>query len=172
MRPATRFSAVARHIAGTISTDDILPARYKHATTDPVMMAAHVFETSNPGFAAKLKPSSVLVAGSLFGIGSSREQAVAALRAAGVAAVIAPAFGRIFFRNAWNLGLPAITIDRFVCEYDAEVTIDLVAGTVETGTRESSLVWRTTPLEPDVLNVYRDGGLLAHLRLRLTSEPQ
>src|SRR3954470_22866685 len=99
-----------RNVAGVISTDDIIPARYKHSFVDPADMAKHVFENLLPGFAATLRTGDVILGSDTFGVGSSREQAVSSLLASGVKAVIAPRFGRIFFRNAWNLGLIAIEI--------------------------------------------------------------
>lgn len=96
---------VRLHVDRPISTDDILPARYKHMHSDPALLAPHVFENLIPALDLR---DCALVSPVLFGIGSSREQAVSALKAAGVQAVLAPAFGRIFFRNAWNLALPAL----------------------------------------------------------------
>src|SRR4051812_4489461 len=93
-----------------MSTDDIIPGRYKHMFTDTAELAKHVFENALPGFAASLQEGDALWSAETFGIGSSREQAVSSLQAAGVRAVLAPRFGRIFFRNSWNLGLIAIEI--------------------------------------------------------------
>jgi 3-isopropylmalate dehydratase small subunit len=90
---------------GPVSTDDIIPGRYKHMYTDPKELAPHVFENLLPGFARSLSPGDAIYCPDTFGIGSSREQAVTSLLAAGVVVVLAPRFGRIFFRNAWNLGL-------------------------------------------------------------------
>jgi len=100
-----------RLVHGTVSTDDILPARVKHQTSDPALMAAHVFESYAPGLAARLTDGSAIIGDDVFGIGSSREQAVSALKAAGVRLIVAPAFGRIFYRNCWNLGLPAVEVN-------------------------------------------------------------
>ncbi|WP_237387639.1 LeuD/DmdB family oxidoreductase small subunit [Xenorhabdus sp. Sc-CR9] len=98
-------------ITGDISTDDIIPARYKHMYTDPAQLAPHLFENRFPDFFSTLQPRDIIVCKGIFGIGSSREQAVSTLLAAGISMVVAPAFGRIFFRNAWNLGLLAIEAD-------------------------------------------------------------
>ncbi|MEX0447216.1 hypothetical protein [Xenorhabdus sp. SGI246] len=100
-----------RMITGDISTDDIIPARYKHMYTEPAQLAPHLFENRFPEFVSKLQSGDIIVCKGIFGIGSSREQAVSTLLAAGIPMVIAPAFGRIFFRNAWNLGLLAIEAD-------------------------------------------------------------
>ena len=117
-----------RRVAGAISTDDIIPARYKHMYTDPAQLAPHVFEARFPGFAATLAPGDAIVSADIFGIGSSREQAVSALRACGVRMVIAPEFGRIFFRNAWNLGVPAIEAPVEAFAEGREFRADLAEG--------------------------------------------
>ena len=119
-----------RRVSGSVSTDDILPARYKHLSTDPAVLSAHVFEAMVPGLATRLD-GSIIVGDAIFGLGSSREQAVTSLRAAGVAAVAAPAFGRIFYRNCWNNGLPAIECDLGGVADGAEIELDLDAGTLE-----------------------------------------
>ncbi|MDC9604108.1 hypothetical protein WDV76_17665 [Xenorhabdus griffiniae] len=100
-----------RIITGDISTDDIIPARYKHMYTESAQLAPHLFENRFPKFVSTLQPGDIIVCNGIFGIGSSREQAVSTLLAAGIPMVVAPAFGRIFFRNAWNLGLLAIEAD-------------------------------------------------------------
>lgn len=125
-----------------VSTDDILPARYKHMHSDPQLLAPHVFENLLPGLDLQ---DCALVSPALFGIGSSREQAVSALKAAGVKAVLAPAFGRIFFRNAWNLALPALERGD---PGGAEWELDL-SGVPE-----------------EMLEMVRYGGLLERLRRR------
>jgi 3-isopropylmalate/(R)-2-methylmalate dehydratase small subunit len=101
-----------RLISGIISTDDIIPGRYKHMHADPSHLAPHVFENRWPGFASTLREGDAICSNELFGIGSSREQAVTSLLAVGVRLVVAPQFGRIFFRNAWNLGLGVIEASR------------------------------------------------------------
>src|SRR3990167_1639885 len=95
----------ARVINGPISTDDIIPGKYKHMYTDHQKMAMHIFENKLPGLSATFQENDVLVCNKIFGIGSSREQAVSSLLSIGIKAVIAPLFGRIFYRNCWNLGL-------------------------------------------------------------------
>lgn len=100
-----------RCINGVVSTDDIIPGRYKHMYSDPKDLAPHVFENLIPGFAGSLTRGDAIWSDSIFGIGSSREQAATALLAAGVDVVLAPRFGRIFYRNAWNVGLGLIEVD-------------------------------------------------------------
>ena len=88
-----------------IDTDLIIAARYLN-TSDPHELAKHVMEDADPEFVKKLQPGDIIVAGENFGCGSSREHAPIALKAAGVAAVVAKSFARIFYRNAFNMGLP------------------------------------------------------------------
>ncbi len=121
-----------RIISGTVSTDDIIPGKYKHASADPAVLAPHVFENYLPGFAATLQSGDALWSDSIFGIGSSREQAATSLLAAGVKVVIAPNFGRIFYRNAWNIGLRLIEIGTIRSpKLDGEaITVDWESGSV------------------------------------------
>ncbi|MER6928853.1 hypothetical protein [Kocuria palustris] len=151
-----------RRIEGVISTDDIIPARYKHSFTDPSDMAPHVFEHRVPDLAASLHLGDALVGDSVFGIGSSREQAVSALHAAGVRAVLAPAFGRIFFRNCWNLGLPAIELDASQFLERSLIGIDLEAGLVICGDNRLGF-----PRPPQfMLDMAAAGGLLSVIKKR------
>lgn len=90
-----------------IDTDAIIPARYLN-TSDPAELAKHCMEDADPSFPSKLKKGDIIVAGSNFGCGSSREHAPIAIKAAGVACVIARSFARIFYRNAFNMGLPIL----------------------------------------------------------------
>lgn len=152
----------ARLVRGDVSTDDVLPARRKHESTDPAVLAAYVFEHALPGFARTLRPGDAILCDGIFGIGSSREQAVTALQAAGVAAVIAPRFGAIFFRNAWNLGLPAVAADPAAwCEGDA-LTLRLRDGRIE-GARAAAVF---PPIPERLLELLRHGGLLRSLTVR------
>jgi 3-isopropylmalate/(R)-2-methylmalate dehydratase small subunit len=151
-----------RMVNGTISTDDIIPARYKYVSTDPKEMAGHVFENLLPGFAATLARGDVLYCPATFGIGSSREQAVSALQAAGIIAVFAPRFGRIFFRNAWNLGLPALEVTKLDVDENERVVIDLESGTVSSQTN----MQRFNPPALEMLLLREAGGLLARVKAR------
>ncbi|GHF69826.1 3-isopropylmalate dehydratase small subunit [Amycolatopsis bartoniae] len=145
-----------RRISGTISTDDIIPARYKHQYTDPADLAPHVFENRFPGLAGTFRPGDALVSEHLMGIGSSREQAVSALRACGVALVVAPEFGRIFYRNCWNLGLPAVEAEVSGFAEGERIEVDLENGRF-LGARELP---RFPPPPAMMLEMIRAGGLL------------
>jgi 3-isopropylmalate/(R)-2-methylmalate dehydratase small subunit len=90
-----------------VDTDAIIPARYLN-TSDPAELARHCMEDADPSFPSRLKKGDIIVAGANFGCGSSREHAPIAIKAAGVACVIAKSFARIFYRNAFNMGLPIV----------------------------------------------------------------
>ncbi len=148
-----------------VNTDVIFPGKYTYAILEPEEMAQHVLEDLDPAFAQQVRPGDVVVAGSNFGCGSSREQAATCLKAAGVQAVIAKSFARIFFRNAINQGLPAVecseAVDRLETGADAE--IDFVEGKVRTGTE----VFTFSPPPESVLRIFEAGGLIAYTKKRL-----
>lgn len=131
--------------------------------TDTRELAKHVFENLLPGFAGQLSPGDAILSRDTFGIGSSREQAVSALMAAGVQAVIAPRFGRIFFRNAWNLGLIAVTIPSSPLADLDGVTLRPAHGRIE----GSFGVIRFSPPPELMLDMIEQGGLLRLVQKRL-----
>ena len=152
-----------REINHVMSTDDIIPGRYKHMFTDTRELAKHVFENAIPGFAETIAEGDVLCSKETFGIGSSREQAVSALQAAGVKAVLAPRFGRIFFRNSWNLGLIAIEIDTTSLREKDYIDIDLEKGEIR-----GRFAQKLFPPPPERLREMIDhGGLLPLIAKRI-----
>ncbi len=146
-----------------IDTDLIYPGRYLNIT-DREQTAAHLFELAYPGMRAALQPGEFILAGMNFGCGSSREQAAAALKFAGVGAVIAASFARIFFRNAINLGLPAVVAADAAagCSPGDELEIDLVAGEIHNLTRGTTL--RAAPLDARATDLLAAGGLIPYLK--------
>jgi 3-isopropylmalate/(R)-2-methylmalate dehydratase small subunit len=152
-----------RVLSRVISTDDIIPGRYKHMFTDTSELAKHVFENLLPGFAATLRAGDAICCTDTFGIGSSREQAVSSLMAAGVKAVFAPRFGRIFFRNAWNLGLVAITLGAVPAGDLETVELHLKDGRL-VGPRGTATF---PPPSATMLDMLDQGGLLAVVRARV-----
>jgi methanogen homoaconitase small subunit len=140
-----------------IDTDLVIAGRYLR-TKDRAIWAEHVFEDLDPSLAPKLK-GAVIVAGKNFGCGSSREQAAIAIREAGVVAVIAPSFARIFFRNAINIGLPLIECD-ISCVAGKTVRFDLTAGKVESGGKK----YAVRPLSPRMQEILSAGGLVEYWR--------
>lgn len=143
-------------INGLVSTDDIIPAQYKHRHTSPLELSKHVFEYKIKNIREKLQQGTVIICDSTFGIGSSREQAVSALLAAGVVAILAPGFGRIFFRNSWNIGLISIDIDTQFLLNSSQITIDM--NEFEVRTKNKTVTFPRIPLE--LINMYQQGGLL------------
>ncbi|MFB3765765.1 MAG: 3-isopropylmalate dehydratase small subunit [Methanotrichaceae archaeon] len=141
-----------------VDTDVIIPGKYLR-TKDLSTLAEHVMEGLDPQFASKVSKGDVVVAGRNFGCGSSREQAPLALKEAGVSAVVAKSFARIFYRNAINIGLPLVEAD-VSCKEGDEIVIDLAAGTVIVG--ESTV--QGTKLPDFLLRILEDGGLVAHRR--------
>ena len=144
-------------LGSDIDTDLIIAGRYLR-TKDHSVWVSHVFEDLDPALAGRLK-GAIIMAGKNFGCGSSREQAAIALVEAGVAAVIAPSFARIFFRNAINVGLPAIECS-LSCTEGQTVRFDLAAGWVETGGEKYPL----RPLSPRMREILAAGGLVNYWR--------
>jgi len=141
-----------------VDTDVIIPGKYLR-TKDTRLWAEHVMEGLNPQFASLVRKGDVVVAGRNFGSGSSREQAPRALLEAGVAAVVAKSFARIFYRNAINVGLPLVEAD-VDCREGDEVEVDLAGGTVLVGDKR----FQGTKLPDFLMQILQDGGLVAHRR--------
>ncbi|MEM3833403.1 MAG: 3-isopropylmalate dehydratase small subunit [Thermoprotei archaeon] len=151
-------------VGDKIDTDVIIPAKYL-VYTDPAVLAQHVFEPIDPEFPKKASKGTILIAGKAFGMGSSREQAAIALKAAGVRAILAESFARIFYRNAVNNGLPVMVVPNInesgVNEGDyAQVHIE--TGEVIIGSK----VLKGRPLSGIVLEIVKSGGLLNFLMLK------
>ncbi|MBC7235891.1 MAG: homoaconitate hydratase [Chloroflexi bacterium] len=114
-----------------VDTDQILPGRYAPYMTSEADLVKYPFIEARPEFAQTVRPGDMLVAGKNFGCGSSREYAPRALKAVGVAAILAPSFARIFFRNALNLGIPLFEIDLTTVLRDGQrVELDLAVPTL------------------------------------------
>ena len=140
-----------------IDTDLVIAGRYLR-TKDHSLWVEHVFEDLDPTLAGRLN-GAVIVAGKNFGCGSSREQAAIAIHEAGVVAVVAPSFARIFFRNAINVGLPLIECS-FICTEGSLVTFDLAEGWVEA----EGVRYTTRPLSPRMQAILAAGGLVNYWR--------
>jgi 3-isopropylmalate/(R)-2-methylmalate dehydratase small subunit len=148
-----------------VDTDVIIPARYL-TTNDEAELASHALEDLDPGFATSVRAGDVVVAGVNFGCGSSREHAAIALKGAGVSAVVAASFSRIFFRNAINTGLPIAVSPEAASatEKGDEVEVDLTAGVVRNLTKE--LVFPAERLPDFVMDIVHAGGLIEWVRAR------
>ncbi|MCX5687381.1 MAG: 3-isopropylmalate dehydratase [Candidatus Omnitrophica bacterium] len=125
------MKGIAYKFGNDINTDLIISGRYKFSITDPNQLAKHVFEDIDPEFYKKVdKDKFFVTAGTNFGCGSSREQAPMALKYAGCQAILAKSFARIFYRNAFNLGLPLIECDTGSIKKDDIVELDIEKGVV------------------------------------------
>lgn len=144
-----------------ISTDLICPGRYFHLRSNLPELATHVLEDADPDFAKKMAKGDFVVAGANFGLGSSREHAPTIIKLAGVSAVLAKSFARIFYRNAINVGLPLVECDTDRIENGDELEVDLAAGVVRNKTKGIELT--AHPLPKAMINILNDGGLLPHL---------
>ena len=148
-----------------VNTDVIFPGKYTYTISDPAEMAQYALEDLDPTFAKNVKPGDVIVAGKNWGNGSSREQAATCLKVAGVRAVIAISFGRIWYRNAINNGLLALTCPEAVAavNHGDQIEIDLEASLIKSEVGEFSF----PPFAPSVQAIIADGGLIPHLRKKL-----
>jgi 3-isopropylmalate/(R)-2-methylmalate dehydratase small subunit len=147
-----------------VNTDLIAPARYlKRPIAE---FASHALEAADPRFAATVQPGDIVVGGESFGCGSSREQAPAALRFLGVAAIVAKSFARTFYRNSMNVGLPVLVCPRAgEIRAGARLRVHLEEGAVED--MENGERYRCDAIPPHLMQMLRDGGLVAHLEKRL-----
>jgi 3-isopropylmalate/(R)-2-methylmalate dehydratase small subunit len=149
-----------------VDTDVIIPARYLNVSA-PEELARHCMEAITPEFPSRVQPGDVIVAGANFGCGSSREHAPLAIRASGVACVIASSFARIFYRNAINTGLPIVECPELVqdAEQGDRLEVDLEAGAL-TNLR-SGRTYRTSSFPTFILKIIEAGGLVPYTRRRL-----
>jgi|UniRef100_A0A7C3SJZ8 3-isopropylmalate/(R)-2-methylmalate dehydratase small subunit len=152
-----------------INTDEIIPARYLN-TSDPQELAKHAMEDADPEFVQKLRPGDFIVAGKNFGCGSSREHAPLALKAAGVSAVIADSFARIFYRNAFNMGLPILESPEAAAALKGGEEIHVNLDTGEIKVPATGQTFRSRPIPPFMQELLKDGGLMAHLKKKLEAQ--
>ena len=146
-----------------VDTDVIIPARYLN-TADPKELAAHCMEDIDKEFVKNVQPGDILVAGVNFGCGSSREHAPIAIKASGIACVIAENFARIFYRNSLNIGLPILECPAAskAIQNGDEVAVDFDTGVIENlATCET---YQAEPFPPFIQNIIQKGGLLASLK--------
>jgi len=161
-----RFQGKVWKFGNNIDTDAIIPARYL-TTSDPQLLAAHVMEDADPTFAGMVQAGDIIVAGENFGCGSSREHAPLALKAAGVACVVAKSFARIFYRNAFNMGLPIFESGE-LWERIAEgqqIEVDGDAGRIVIVGQEEAVL-EVEPIPAFMQQLIADGGLMEHLAAR------
>lgn len=145
-----------------ISTDHIAPGRLYHLRSNLPEFAKHVLEDADETFASRMKKGDFVVAGSNFGLGSSREHAPLIMKIAGVGAVLAKSFARIFYRNAINIGLLAIECDIDAIDDGDELELDIEKGIITDLTNGSII--QIEPLPPVMIKLLKDGGLVEHIK--------
>jgi len=152
-----------------INTDVIIPARYLN-TTRAEELAAHCLEDLDPGFVKKMRPGDIIVAGSNFGCGSSREHAPLAIKAAGVSCVIAQTFARIFYRNAINIGLPILESAEAAARIGDgdELEVDLEKGEIRNLSRQETYLAR--PFPEFMREIISAGGLINYVRAQVAAK--
>jgi len=152
-----------------IDTDAIIPARHLN-TSDPKELAKHIMEDADKDFPNKAKAGDVIVAGKNFGCGSSREHAPIAIKAAGIQAVIAKSFARIFYRNAFNIGLPIFESEEAsekIKEGD-EIEIDADKGIIKNISKGES--YKANPIPPFMQELISSGGLVEWTKKKLAAK--
>jgi len=154
-----------------ISTDDIIPGRYFYLRSNLPELSKHILEYDRPQFAGMIAPGDFIVAGKNFGLGSSREHAALVIKLNGIQAVLAKSFARIFYRNCFNNGFPAIICDTDRLREGDEIELFLEEGEIANYTRKETLSF--LPLPPVMKRILSDGGLVEHVKkyrdLKLTT---
>jgi len=158
-----KLSGKAHKFGDDINTDLIISGKYKFKSLDIKDMSTHLMEDIDPKFHSKISKGDYIVAGRNFGCGSSREQAPLVIKAAGISAVIAKSFARIFFRNAINVGLPLIECkDADKIDAGDVLEVDLDKGIVFDKTKNVKL--EVKPLPNVMIKILQDGGLAEHFK--------
>lgn len=152
-----------------VDTDAIIPARYLN-TTDSRELASHCMEDADPQFPSKVSRGDIIVAGKNFGCGSSREHAPIAIKEAGVSCVIAKSFARIFYRNAFNIGLPILESPEAseAIEEGDLLEVDVDAGVIKNMSKSQE--YRATQVPPFMQNIIAAGGLINYVAERLKKQ--
>ncbi len=151
-----------------IDTDIIIAARYLN-TSDPRELAKYIMEDADPKFTQKMQRGDIIVAGENFGCGSSREHAPIALKEAGISAVVAPTFARIFYRNAFNMGLPIFELKEAeeINEGDV-INIDMESGEIVNKT--TGKVYKFNPIPEFMLELVKAGGLIEYAKEEIAKQ--
>lgn len=144
-----------------ISTDLIIPGKYAHLRSNLPELAKHVMEDANPEFVKQVQPGDFIVGGSNFGLGSSREHAPLVIKMAGVNAILAKSFARIFFRNAINQGLPALICDTDKIDDGDILEINLNDGVIKNLSKKEE--YSFTRIPPAMLSILNEGGLIPYI---------
>ncbi len=154
--------AIRLNESNNINTDYIISGRYKFSISDPKELAKHIFEDIEPGFVKRLKKDNMLVAGKNFGMGSSREQAPVALKSAGIKAVIAKSFARIFYRNAFNVGLLLIECETNKIKDGDKLMLDIKKDILKNLTANKTI--KIIPLPDFMMRFITEGGAVEYFK--------
>ena len=156
----------AHKFGDNINTDEIIPARYLN-TSDPVELAKHCMEDADPDFIKKMKKGDIIVGGEKFGCGSSREHAGISVKAAGISAVIAKSFARIFYRNGINIGLPILESPEAVdgIKTGNEIEIDTAKGEIKNIT--TGKTFKAAPFPEFMQKIIKAGGLINYVKEKI-----
>ncbi|MDO8426792.1 MAG: 3-isopropylmalate dehydratase small subunit [Deltaproteobacteria bacterium] len=160
-----RFKGKAWKFGSDIDTDRIIPARYLN-TSDPKELAKHCMEDEDASFASKVEAGDIIVAQKNFGCGSSREHAPIAIKACGVACVIAKSFARIFYRNSFNMGLPILESDEAADSTDPGDVLEVDMDTGEIVNATKNLHFKARPVPPFMQELINAGGLMESIKKR------
>ena len=153
------------NFGANVDTDIIIAARYLNSS-DPEHLAKYIMEDADPEFPNKLQRGDIIVAGENFGCGSSREHAPIALKAAGVAAVVAPSFARIFYRNSFNMGLPIFELpESLEIKEGDNISIDLDKGLIVNNT--SNKTYEFTAIPDFMQELIASGGLINYAKAEM-----
>lgn len=156
------YQGQARCFGDNINTDYIIAEHYKNRSTDLREIAKFTFADFDPGFARRVRPGDILVAGRNFGCGSAREAAPHVLKLSGIACVAAPTFARIFYRNAINIGLPLVECDTSGMEEGDDMVVNPARGTVLDKTK--GILRTAAPLPKVMMAILASGGIAAYLK--------
>jgi len=158
-----KFKGKVHKFGADINTDAIVPARYLNVS-EPEELAQHCMEDIVPEFPAKIKPGDIIMAGTNFGCGSSREHAPLAIKACGISCVIARSFARIFFRNAINIGLPLLECTDAVDETEDGDILEVDLSSGEIGNISRHKKYTANPYPEFMMEIIDAGGLVEYTR--------
>ncbi len=157
----TALKGQAFKFGDDISTDLIIAGKYAHLRSNLPELAKHVMEDANPDFANQVQPGDFIVGGSNFGLGSSREHAPLVIKMAGVSAILAKSFARIFFRNAINQGVPVLICDTDKISQGDQLEVSLDEGIITNVTKGEKYTF--TKIPPAMLSILNEGGLIHYI---------
>lgn len=152
----------ARKFGDNISTDHICPGRYAHLRNNLPELAKHACEDADPNFVNRIQSGDFIVAGKNFGLGSSREHAPLVIKMNGISAILAKSVARIFYRNAFNIGMPVLMCDTDHIEDDDMLEIDLESGVINDLANGQTIGFH--PIPKLMMEIMKEGGLVPYIK--------